>query len=61
MYSSAPPVAIEVEKRPAQDVLRASAVATAQNLYAIPQADLNKFEGDPSINHSQKRRRKSAS
>ena len=37
MYGSAPPVAIEVEEKNRNDMLRASAVAMAQKMYAVQQ------------------------
>lgn len=37
LYSSAPPVAIEVQEKNRQDTLRASAVAMAQKMYALQQ------------------------
>lgn len=37
MYGSAPPVSIEVEEKKRSDMLRASAVAMAQKMYAIQQ------------------------
>lgn len=40
MYGSAPPVAIEVEEKNRQAMLRASAVAMAQKMYAIQQSHI---------------------
>lgn len=41
MYTSSPPVAIEVQEKNRQDTLRASAVAMAQKMYAIQQKHLD--------------------
>ena len=41
MYGSKPPVAIEVEEKNRQDMLRASAIAMAQKMYAIQQQHLD--------------------
>jgi hypothetical protein len=40
MYGSVPPVSIEVEEKRRQDMLRASAVAMAQKMYAIQQSHI---------------------
>lgn len=40
LYSSAPPVAIEVQEKQRQDMLRASAVAMAQKMFAIQQQQM---------------------
>ncbi|KAK5273062.1 Eisosome assembly protein [Exophiala xenobiotica] len=45
MYTSNPPVAIEVEERNRRDTLRASAVAMAQKMYAIQQAQIDEAKG----------------
>ncbi|KIW17755.1 hypothetical protein PV08_04950 [Exophiala spinifera] len=45
MYTSNPPVAIEVEEKNRQDTLRASAVAMARKMYAIQQAQIDEARG----------------
>ncbi|KAJ9623714.1 Eisosome assembly protein [Knufia peltigerae] len=45
MYTSNPPVAIEVEEKNRQDMLRASAVAMARKMYAIQQAQIDEAKG----------------
>lgn len=45
MYTSNPPVAIEVEERKRQDMLRASAVAMARKMYAIQQEQIDSAKG----------------
>jgi hypothetical protein len=45
MYGSAPPVSIEVEEKKRQDMLRASAVAMAQKMYAIQQSHIDEAKG----------------
>lgn len=45
MYTSNPPVAIEVEEKNRQDTLRASAVAMARKMYAIQQAQIDEAKG----------------
>jgi len=45
MYGSAPPVSIEVEEKRRQDMLRASAVAMAQKMYAIQQTHIDSAKG----------------
>lgn len=45
MYTSNPPVAIEVEERNRQDMLRASAVAMARKMYAIQQQQIESAKG----------------
>ncbi|KAK7903592.1 Eisosome assembly protein [Exophiala xenobiotica] len=45
MYTSNPPVAIEVEEKNRRDTLRASAVAMAQKMYAIQQAQIDEAKG----------------
>lgn len=45
MYTSNPPVAIEVEERRKQDMLRASAIAMARKMYAIQQAQFDEAKG----------------
>ena len=46
MYTSHPPVSIEVEERNRQDTLRASAVAMAQTMYAIQQKAIDEAKLD---------------
>jgi Eisosome protein 1 len=46
MYTSHPPVAIEVEEKNRQDTIRASAVAMAQKLYAIQQRAIEEAKAD---------------
>lgn len=41
MYGSKPPVAIEVEEKNRQDMLRASAVAMARKMYAVQQSHID--------------------
>lgn len=45
MYTSNPPVAIEVEEKNRQDTLRASALAMARKMYAIQQAQIDEAKG----------------
>ncbi|KIV94253.1 hypothetical protein, variant [Exophiala mesophila] len=45
MYTSNPPVSIEVEERRRQDTLRASAVAMARKMYAIQQEQIDDARG----------------
>ncbi|EXJ81483.1 hypothetical protein A1O3_07776 [Capronia epimyces CBS 606.96] len=45
MYTSNPPVAIEVEERNRQDTLRASALAMARKMYAIQQSQIDEAKG----------------
>ena len=45
MYGSNPPVALEVEERNRQAVLRASAVAMAKKMYAIQQSQIEDAKG----------------
>ncbi|KAK4947790.1 Eisosome assembly protein [Elasticomyces elasticus] len=45
MYTANPPVAIEVEERNRQDMLRASAVAMAKKMYAIQQTHIDDARG----------------
>lgn len=45
MYTSNPPVSIEVEERRRQDTLRASAVAMARTMYAIQQTQIDEARG----------------
>ncbi|EXJ65137.1 hypothetical protein A1O7_01477 [Cladophialophora yegresii CBS 114405] len=45
MYTSNPPVAIEVEERRRQDMLRASAVAMAKKMFAIQQEQIDEARG----------------
>ncbi|EXJ95988.1 hypothetical protein A1O1_01114 [Capronia coronata CBS 617.96] len=45
MYTSNPPVAIEVEEKNRQDTLRASALAMARKMYAIQQAQIDEARG----------------
>ncbi|OAG42197.1 hypothetical protein AYO21_03651 [Fonsecaea monophora] len=45
MYTSNPPVAIEVEERRRQEMLRASAVAMARKMFAIQQAQIDEARG----------------
>ena len=45
MYTANPPVAIEVEEKNRQDVLRASAVAMAQKMFAIQQVQIDEARG----------------
>ncbi|ETI29095.1 hypothetical protein G647_01548 [Cladophialophora carrionii CBS 160.54] len=45
MYTANPPVAIEVEERRRQDMLRASAVAMAKKMFAIQQAQIDEARG----------------
>ncbi|RMZ81979.1 hypothetical protein DV737_g2284, partial [Chaetothyriales sp. CBS 132003] len=45
LYGSNPPVAIEVEERKRQAMLRASAVAMAQKMYAIQQSHIDEAKG----------------
>lgn len=45
MYTSNPPVSIEVEERRRQDMLRASAVAMARKMFAIQQAQIDEARG----------------
>ena len=68
MYTSNPPVAIEVEERNRQDTIRASAVAMAQKMYAIQQraieeakADINRAESRYAATHVHNRRTSDAS
>jgi Eisosome protein 1 len=46
MYTSHPPVSIEVEERNRQDTIRASAVAMAQTMYAIQQKAIDEAKAD---------------
>lgn len=46
MYTSQPPVSIEVEEKNRQDTIRASAVAMAQTMYAIQQKAIKEAEAD---------------
>ena len=48
MYTSHPPVAIEVEEKNRQDTIRASAVAMAQKMYAIQQRAIEEAKNDVS-------------
>lgn len=45
MYTSNPPVSIEVEERRRQDTLRASSVAMARKMYAIQQEQIDEARG----------------
>lgn len=45
MYGSTPPVSIEVEEKNRQDMLRASAIAMAQKMYAIQQSHIDDARG----------------
>lgn len=45
LFTSAPPVAIEVQEKNRQDTLRASAVAMAQQMYAIQQRQIDEAAG----------------
>lgn len=45
MYTANPPVAIEVEEKRRQEVLRASAVAMAKKMYAIQQSHIDDAKG----------------
>ena len=45
MYGSKPPVALEVEEKNRQDMLRASAIAMAQKMYAIQQTHIDEAKG----------------
>ncbi|KAK5045402.1 hypothetical protein LTR84_009266 [Exophiala bonariae] len=45
MYTSNPPVAIEVEEKKRQDTLRASAIAMARKMYAIQQEQIDSAKG----------------
>lgn len=45
LYSSTPPVSIEVQEKNRQDTLRASAVAMAQKMYAIQQKQFDEAAG----------------
>jgi hypothetical protein len=45
MYGSTPPVAIEVQEKNRQDVLRASAVAMARKMYSIQQSHIDEARG----------------
>lgn len=45
MYTSSPPVSIEVQEKNRQDTLRASAVAMAQKMYAIQQKHIDEAAG----------------
>lgn len=47
LYTSSPPVAIEVQEKNRQDTLRASAVAMAQKMYAIQQRHIEEAAGKP--------------
>lgn len=47
MYGSAPPVSIEVQEKNRQDMLRASAIAMAQKMYAIQQQHIEDAKGAP--------------
>lgn len=52
MYGSKPPVALEVEEQNRQKMLRASAVAMAQKMYAIQQQHIEEAKGQrPSDSH----------
>jgi hypothetical protein len=46
MYTSHPPVSIEVEEKNRQDTIRASAVAMAQKMYAIQQRAIDEAKAD---------------
>jgi Eisosome protein 1 len=48
MYTSHPPVSIEVEEKNRQDTIRASAVAMAQKMYAIQQKAIEEAKADMS-------------
>lgn len=52
MYTSAPPVSIEVEEKNRQDTLRASAVAMAQRMYAIQQSHIDAAKGTNKVSDS---------
>lgn len=62
MYSSHPPVSLEVEEKNRQDTLRASAVAMAQKMYAIQQnaideaKSLQRNDSQYAANHVHRRR-----
>ncbi|KAK5943640.1 Eisosome assembly protein [Knufia obscura] len=45
LYTSSPPVAIEVQEKNRQDTLRASAVAMAQKMYAMQQKHIDEAAG----------------
>ena len=45
MYTSSPPVSIEVQEKNRQDTLRASAIAMAQKMYAIQQKHIDEEAG----------------
>jgi len=61
MYTSNPPVSIEVEEKNRQDMLRASAVAMARKMYAIQQShidaakELRKSDSHSAANHARRR------
>ena len=68
MYTSHPPVAIEVEEKNRQDTIRASAVAMAQKMYAIQQkaieeakADISRADSRYAATHVHNRRTSNAS
>ena len=48
MYGSKPPVAIEVEERNRQDMLKASAIAMARKMYAIQQSHIDEARASKS-------------
>lgn len=52
LYSSTPPVAIEVQEKNRQDTLRASAVAMAQKMYALQQKQAEEAASKPSDGHA---------
>lgn len=68
MYTSHPPVSIEVEEKNRQDTIRASAVAMAQKMYAIQQkaieeakADISRADSRYAATHVHNRRTSDAS
>lgn len=68
MYTSHPPVSIEVEEKKRQDTIRASAVAMAQKMYAIQQkaieeakADISRADSRYAATHVHNRRTSDAS
>lgn len=52
LYTSAPPVAIEVQEKNRQDTLRASAVAMAQKMYAVQQKQAEDAAAKPGDGHA---------
>lgn len=50
LYTSTPPVAIEVQEKNRQDMLKASAIAMARKMYAIQQQHIDEAAGRTSAN-----------